>query len=165
MSSSVSFRDDLLNEPDEKKSKHSLAKKNLEQRTFKQIHFDTVLILLRLRTNSTEKSLFLLLILTFLMSITILNNYLGIISVQYPNIDDSTSAFQLMQSLKYLDIADLLTHSHSISGVVSIIAAIYVFLMALLYIACLTDRYLNPKSKSRKYFFGRWFVYLSSFFI
>jgi len=35
MSSSVSFRDDLIGEADEKKSKHTLAKKNLERRTFK----------------------------------------------------------------------------------------------------------------------------------
>lgn len=85
-----------------------------QQRSLMDIHFETVLNLLRLRVNSVEKSLFLLIVLTALMGITSLNNYLSIVKAVYASssssstISLSSTAFSLMDSLRYLDVAQVL---------------------------------------------------------
>lgn len=69
-----------------------------------------------------------------------------------------------MDSLRYLDIAQLIGYGGSASGIVAIFCSGYMIGMVLLFLICFTSKYYNENSKPRKYFFGRWFVNLVGFF-
>lgn len=68
-----------------------------------------------------------------------------------------------MNSLRYLDVAELIGFAGS-SSMITLIASIYMISMSLLYIVSYFDKYVNPKSKPRKYFYGRWFVNMANYF-
>ncbi|KAL4476170.1 hypothetical protein ABPG74_009903 [Tetrahymena malaccensis] len=170
MSSTFSYKDDalggLMQTGNGDNNKGKLGKQRFKQtkKSFMQVHFETVIILLRLKTNSYEKSLFLFIILTFTMSITNINNYLILIKAQYPNMSQSSATFSLMSSLKYLDVAQLIGFAGSSSMLVAIGASIYMIIMTFLYCFSYVEKFLNPKIKPRKYFYGRWFVNMANYF-
>lgn len=70
-----------------------------------------------------------------------------------------------MDNLKFLDVAQLLGFLGSSSIIIIIISAAYIILMSFLYCTCLYNKYYNPKSKPRKYFFGRWFANMANYFV
>ncbi|KAL4499680.1 hypothetical protein ABPG72_017220 [Tetrahymena utriculariae] len=170
MSSTFSQKDDILGglmqtgNGDSSKGKLGRQKYKQMQKSYMQVHFETVIILLRLKTNSYEKSLFLFIILTFTMSITNINNYLILIKAQYPLISQSSATFSLMSSLKYLDIAQLIGFAGLSSMLIAIGASIYMIIMTFLYCFSYVEKFLNPKIKPRKYFYGRWFVNMANYF-
>lgn len=51
------------------------------------------------------------------------------------------------------------------ASAVVILSTIYVLLMSLCYLLSFINRYQNKNSKPRKYFFGRWFVNMSTYFV
>lgn len=85
MATKVKFNDNELKASEisngltKKKKNNSKNKGN--NKTFLEIHYETVIILLRLKTNSYEKAFFLLIVLTFLVSVTNINNFLMIVKV------------------------------------------------------------------------------------
>lgn len=81
MSSSISLKEDVIGSNiyggDTDKKRKGMKKSN--ERSFLEVHFDTIINLTRLRVNSYEKGLFLFILQTCMIMMTNMNNYLSLV--------------------------------------------------------------------------------------
>ncbi|EAR94555.2 transmembrane protein, putative (macronuclear) [Tetrahymena thermophila SB210] len=124
-------------------------------------NFEIFIDLLKFKKTSIEKSYILISIAFIQIYISNVSNYKNLMNKHYTIASDNLST--VINVISYVDITTVLQFNSTMYMVMLFVSSAYMVFTLALYVTCYFIRASNENIKVRKFFYGRWFLYLCEY--
>ncbi|KAL4511596.1 hypothetical protein ABPG72_012441 [Tetrahymena utriculariae] len=142
---------------DEEQKKFEIKK----NRSLLTKNFEIFIDLLKFKKTSIEKAYILISIAFIQIYITNVQNYKDLMNMHYTIASDNLST--VINVVSYIDVTTILKFNSTMYMVLIFLSSAYMIFTLALYVTCYFIRSSNEHIKVRKFFYGRWFLYLCEY--